>query len=158
MALNWLKDASDRASAAAVSRRPPRAPLANHVDAVVAAVPAFRDSIAPIAGSESGRGRIKGGPWNAVIIAKAETEVSGKFVFSRQYVPRRLPYYVASSNAHWQSATHEPREPTEIDDNRIVDFVLRSCPQITYRFNGTAQTVRCREPEGLRPAATDAIR
>ena len=124
LALTWLKDVSGAAAAATASSRPPRAPLAKHVDGMIAAAPAWRDSSAFTGGSESLRGDSNGRPSNSAMMAKAEAEGAGNVVSGRS-VHRRLRYYVTSTNAHWQSLADEPLEGTEIDDSRLVDVVLR---------------------------------
>jgi len=58
------------------------------------------------------------------MIARSEAEMAGKTIFSGQYAHRRWRHYVASSNAHLQPPEHGPLESTEIDVNRLVDFVL----------------------------------
>lgn len=123
LALNWLKDVSGATSAAAASNRLPRAPLASHEDAAIAA--AFRDSIAFATGSGVRHGRITHEqPLEVEMMSKGEAEEAGKVVFSDRYEHRRLRYYVASSKGHWQPPAHDPWEYTEIDVDRIVDFVL----------------------------------
>jgi hypothetical protein len=75
--------------------------------------------------SESRHGRIADGRLlNVETIARSEAEMAGKIIFSGQYAHRRWRHYVASSNAHLQPPEHGPLESTEIDVNRLVDFVL----------------------------------
>ena len=48
--------------------------------------------------------------------------------------------------------------PRTMPEQFVAKWTVGKCSEITSRFSGTAQAVRCDEPEGLRPAATFQMR
>ena len=106
LAINWNKDVLD--PNAPVVQRVPRAPLANHMVAVVAAAP--QDSI--VAASE---------PKFSPDDVESGTEYVSSSHFAKRYVRREL----RSSSTRINSRVDDFHQSQEIDQERLVDWVLR---------------------------------